>query len=294
MRIAPFNPTRAMCVVSLATSAAAAGAFRTRLLLFDLDDTLWHTVATLDGAHKAWVEYIKDKGFVDVAERYGDRKTMQPLVEGLKEEWKAGYESDPKPYWDYTVVRKYLIRKLLNGSSVKQGLGEEMDKIVEDSFEVWVKHRSDVAWFEDAPDTLLRVRQRWPHLLFGACSNGNVDLDRVPRAEGLFDFTMSAIEAGVSKPEAAIYEKAMAAAGLTPAVTAEETVFIGDDFVNDVYGPGQLGIRTVWLNADGRPRDNVCTFTGKVRAEVDVSEVKEDVMISDIRQLPDALEGMMS
>lgn len=31
---------------------------------------------------------------------------MQPLVEGLKEEWKAAYEIDPRPYWDYTVVRK--------------------------------------------------------------------------------------------------------------------------------------------------------------------------------------------
>lgn len=63
--------------------------------------------------------------------------------------------------------------------------------------------------------------------------------------------------------------------------------------MNDVYGPAQLGIRTVWLNADGRPRDNVCTFSGKVREEVDVSDLKEDVMISDIRQLPDALEKIM-
>lgn len=72
MTILPFVKARAMCVVSLATSAAAAA--RTRLLLFDLDDTLWHTVATLDGAHKAWVEYIRGKGFTDVAEAYVDRK----------------------------------------------------------------------------------------------------------------------------------------------------------------------------------------------------------------------------
>ncbi|KAF4662920.1 hypothetical protein FOL47_006009 [Perkinsus chesapeaki] len=273
-----------MCVVS-------AAPFKARLLLFDLDDTLWHTVATLDGAHKAWVDYIRRKGFIDVAEQYEDRKAMQPLVEGLKEEWKANYEENPRPYWDYTVVRKHLIRKLLSSSEAVKS--NNLDQLVEDSFEVWVKNRSNVAWFEDAPNTLRRVRERWPHLRIGACSNGNVDLTQVPRAEGLFDFTMSAIQAGVSKPEATIYEKAMLAAELTPRVTAEETIFIGDDFVNDVYGPAQLGIRTVWLNDNDRPRDNVCTFTGKIRDEVDVSKVKEDAMITDIRDLPEALANLI-
>jgi HAD superfamily hydrolase (TIGR01662 family) len=54
-------------------------------------------------------------------------------------------------------------------------------------------------------------------------------------------------EAGVSKPNARIYEIALERAN----AKAHETVMIGDAWENDIVGAQALGIRTIWYNCYG-------------------------------------------
>lgn len=44
--------------------------------------------------------------------------------------------------------------------------------------------------------------------------------------------------------EMAFYEKILSMLGISPA----EAVFVGDSLIDDVMGPQQLGIYSVWLN----------------------------------------------
>ena len=54
----------------------------------------------------------------------------------------------------------------------------------------------------------------------------------------------------VYKPQKAFFEQVMARLGLTP----EEMIYVGDSLRDDVYGPGQVNIKTVWVNRNDRPR----------------------------------------
>ena len=66
----------------------------------------------------------------------------------------------------------------------------------------------------------------------------------------LVDALITSEEAGVLKPDPAIYHLALARLGATPA----QTVMVGDNWPADVVGPLAVGIRPVWLNRLGVAR----------------------------------------
>jgi putative hydrolase of the HAD superfamily len=66
---------------------------------------------------------------------------------------------------------------------------------------------------------------------------------------GRFDPLVVSSEAGVKKPDPAIFAIALAAARLP----ASGTWFVGDNLWHDMPGAIETRIRGVWLNRDGRP-----------------------------------------
>lgn len=51
-------------------------------------------------------------------------------------------------------------------------------------------------------------------------------------------------EVGFEKPAPEIYHKALS----NFQISAEETIFVGDSWMNDVEGPGRVGVKSVWFN----------------------------------------------
>ena len=103
-------------------------------------------------------------------------------------------------------------------------------------------------------------------------------LDRIMTEKGLGEYlelTVSSCELGFRKPHSAIYEAALQ--GL--AVSAEETVFVGDRLDADVEGPAALGMRTV--------------LTQQYRDEnPEGAKVAPDGVIQHLRQLPTLLQEL--
>jgi putative hydrolase of the HAD superfamily len=64
-----------------------------------------------------------------------------------------------------------------------------------------------------------------------------------------FDSLVISSEAGVKKPDPAIFEIALAASE----VPADRTWFVGDNLWHDMPGALEVGIRGIWLSRDGRP-----------------------------------------
>lgn len=62
--------------------------------------------------------------------------------------------------------------------------------------------------------------------------------------EGIF----TSEQARYCKPRKEIFQYALKSAGFT----ADEVVFIGDSLVGDVYGPALAGIRSIWINREGK------------------------------------------
>ena len=103
-------------------------------------------------------------------------------------------------------------------------------------------------------------------------------LDRIMDEKGLgeyLDLTISSCELGIRKPSPAIYEAALT--GL--AMSAQETVFVGDRLDADVDGPAALGMRTV-LTQQYR------------KEEPSLAKVAPDGVVQHLEQLPALLKDL--
>lgn len=65
---------------------------------------------------------------------------------------------------------------------------------------------------------------------------------------GCFEVVIASAEAGVAKPDAAIFRRALSEAGCT----AEEAVMVGDRIDNDIAPAKALGMQTVWIRQGPR------------------------------------------
>jgi HAD superfamily hydrolase (TIGR01509 family) len=148
----------------------------------------------------------------------------------------------------------YLHRELFGGAfaGMAQVLGGAIDtatvhEAVDRQYRATIDH---AALRPDATATLSALRELGCHLQIVS----NIDEEQlVPMVErfelgALVDVAISSEAAGFCKPDPRIFELALANAGTTP----ERTLFVGDSPSHDVAGPAALGIRTAWLDTEGK------------------------------------------
>jgi putative hydrolase of the HAD superfamily len=102
--------------------------------------------------------------------------------------------------------------------------------------------------FEDAAPALMDLRERGLRLF--VVSNWDWSLADVLGGVGLlplFDGVITSAEAGAAKPDAAIFEAALTAAGCAPG----EAIHVGDSIEKDVEGARAAGIRALLLAREG-------------------------------------------
>jgi putative hydrolase of the HAD superfamily len=99
--------------------------------------------------------------------------------------------------------------------------------------------------FDDVLETMKTLKER--QLILGLLTNAGKELVSVYAELGLesyLDFVVTSEEAGEDKPEPAIFLMALQRAG----VSAQEAVHVGDQYVIDVVGARNAGIRPVLLD----------------------------------------------
>lgn len=100
---------------------------------------------------------------------------------------------------------------------------------------------------EMAGATTLLARLASDNVLVGIVSNGAESsrmnsVDALPFRE-FIEFVLSSETAGMKKPSPAIYQLAMETAN----TNSRQCCFVGDHPNNDVIGPEELGIKSIWL-----------------------------------------------
>lgn len=108
-----------------------------------------------------------------------------------------------------------------------------------------------LALFADAVRVLEAVRQVKPGRVIGIVTNGPADVQRAKidllALAPYIDFAVISGEAGVAKPDPAIFAEALRRGRRTQ----REAVFIGDSAEADVAGAQASGIPAVWMNRSG-------------------------------------------
>ena len=198
-------------------------------ITFDLDDTLWESAPVLANADAKFYEWIM-RTCPEIA------RTLS--YDALVAHRRAHHASIPGVRHDLTRARVLWLESLLR----EWGYGPEL---AETGFQVFRKHRNAVTLFDDVPRVLGTLGRRYA---IGAITNGNANVHEIGIGHH-FDFVVTPAEAGAAKPDSAIFELALDTAGVSP----EGVVHVGDDPVRDVAGATAIGLRTVWMNPDGRP-----------------------------------------
>ncbi len=221
------------------------GAPNIRVITFDLDDTLWDIWATISKAEEKLHDWLAVH-YPRIAENY-----TQLALRGLTTEVTA---ADPSIAHDRTIVRKRALKMAAHRCGY-------LEFMVEPAFEIFFAARNEVIFFEEVKPALARLHGRFA---MGALTNGNADLGLIG-LDHLFDFSLNAIDVGVPKPEAPMFEEAIRLAGVPPA----QILHVGDDPEHDVIGARRAGMRTCWVNRAGR------FWPGGPRADVDVATLEE-------------------
>ena len=202
---------------------------RVKAITLDLDDTLWPVWPTIRRAEVELTQWL-----VEHAPAAALAAQDPELKLRLRDEVNRRHGARAH---DLSFLRLESIRDLLAHAG-------EPGHLAEPAFEVFFAARQRVDLYEDALDALHFWSSRYPVV---AVSNGNADVHRVGIGAH-FHASVSALTAGVAKPDVRIFDAAAQAAG----VAAHEVLHIGDDVHADALGALDAGMQTVWLNREGQ------------------------------------------
>ncbi|MGN0728257.1 HAD family hydrolase [Treponema sp.] len=202
-------------------------------VFFDLDRTLMD------------FETAENRGIQAVFEKYRNEISMD--FDEFKIQWKkwAQYFFDEYSAGKLTFdgQRKSRIAKIfeLNGSPVKSG--EELDR----RFTLyWTTYEAEYSLFSDALPALEKLSSL--KIRMGIITNGDSENQRSKlKRAGITEFFSPIVissEAGASKPDPTIFQKAMELSE-TP---RDKTWYVGDSTEHDIVPARKLGINCFYLN----------------------------------------------
>ena len=209
------------------------------LVLFDLDGTLLDERA-LPAALRATCRAVADAypGRDVDAMVAANTAVWQRIWPEVEDDWMLGGAAGSE-------LSALAWRETLETCGIEDGAALHL------ALEVWeLQERGAHALFPEVPAMLDAFAAAGVPV--GVVSNGASSVQRGKlRAlgiEGRFDPIVISSEIGVAKPDPAAFEHAVAMAEVDPALTW----FVGDNLRTDVLGAARAGLRTVWVDREGR------------------------------------------
>ncbi|WP_248804046.1 HAD family hydrolase [Pseudomonas sp. MWU13-2100] len=230
-----------------------------QLITFDLDDTLWDTAPVIHSAEtvlREWLaEHAPDLGGVPVEHLWAIRERVL-----LKE---------PTLKHRISALRRRVLFHALEEAGYSH---EQASRLAEESFEVFIHARHQIAVFPEVEPTLQALGRSFA---LGVVTNGNADVRRLGLAD-YFRFALCAEDIGIAKPDSRLFHEALVRGGNVPAGAA---VHIGDHPGDDIAGAQQAGLRAIWYNPTGKAWE---------------AERQPDAQVRSLAELPALLAGWNS
>lgn len=202
--------------------------FPVRAITLDLDDTLWPIAPVVLRAETVLGQWLR---------RHAPRTAERFPLEAMRALRDEVAREHPHLAHDFTRQRMISLERMLAAA------GDDV-ALAQPAFDAFFAARCDVVHYDDTVDALDRLAARVP---LAALSNGNADLVRI----GLMDrfaFQLGAREHGAAKPDPSIFHAACARLDVPPV----HVLHVGDDIEMDVVGAHRAGLRSCWINRDGR------------------------------------------
>ncbi len=237
-----------------------------KALIFDLDDTLVAEKVSAEAAFLRTCELARSRYGIEPADLH------------------ATVRETCRRFWHASPARAYCVEIGISSWEALwarfQGEDENLRILCEwaptyrhDSwYEALARHGIDDTDLAHKLAELFPVHRRKIHVVYddvrpaleqfertfrlGLLTNGAPDLQREKiagaRLAEYFDEIVISGEVGFGKPNPRIYEAMLSRL----AVAADEALMIGDSLHSDVRGAQTTGMKAVWLNRTGHPRDD--------------------------------------
>lgn len=226
---------------------------RIRAITLDLDDTLWEVGPVIRRAESELWDWLGEH-YPAIGERYSLEAATELRNRIVKDHWHQSH--------DFRFLRK----KTLACMAVESGY---RDDLVEDAFAVFDAARNRVELFPDVEPALSALSARYTVI---AVTNGNANLETIG-IRHWFDDVVTAADAGVAKPDRAIFAEAVKRAG----VDFAETLHVGDHPEIDVAGASAAGLKTAWMNrTDAAWPEHLPPPTATVTTVTEIHELLAD------------------
>ncbi len=203
--------------------------FTVRAITLDLDDTLWPFAPIGVRVEQVLHDWLRTHSPCTAA--------MFPVaaMRALRDEVFSGH---PHLAHDLSQLRRITLQRALERSGGDLAL-------LDAAYEAFYAARNEIVeYYPDSLEALARIAARVP---VAALSNGNADLDRIGLMHH-FAFSLGAREHGAAKPEASIFHAACARLNASHG----EVLHVGDHVDLDVAGAARAGLRSCWINREGR------------------------------------------
>jgi putative hydrolase of the HAD superfamily len=206
-----------------------------RALLLDLDDTL---LDYSGGVDECWAAAC-----AEAASELVQAGLVAALAETRRAFWR---DPDHNRRERINMLRAWAT---IAGQAVERCGGDpRRGSAIAEAFAV--RRRSTMQLFPDALGFLTALRDRG--LPLGLVTNGDAREQRAKierhRLAPFFGAIVIEGEFGAGKPDAAVYQTALAALGVAPGA---DVWMVGDHIEFDVAGPQRLGLRGAWLDRAG-------------------------------------------
>lgn len=232
-----------------------------KLLMFDLDDTLWPCKPTIVAAEDTLYTWMQQR-VPQITERHDNEALLHRRREFMRQR--------PDLVHDMSKLRIESLKAL----SDEIGLDYEW---IDEAFDVFFHARQQVELYEDVAPTLDILSADYRLV---AVTNGNADI-ALTGVDQWFEFAVSAAEVGHQKPHPLVFQTAMSKAGVTTA----EAVHIGDDEQRDIFGACELGVRTIWVNRSDRDWNHTeCEADHHVRSLTELPEILRKMQYNGITE----------
>lgn len=199
---------------------------RIRAITLDLDDTLWEIGPVIRRAEAELWAWLEDN-YPKIPAAFTPEVSFALRQQAI--------DDHPDMAHDFRFLRKTVLTEM----AATVGYSAEF---VDDAFAVFDAARNRVELFPDVIPVLQELSVRFRVI---AVTNGNANLETIGIRK-FFHGVVTAVNAGVAKPEPKIFRIAIREAGVRP----EEILHVGDHPETDVVGAINAGLRTAWMNRD--------------------------------------------
>jgi putative hydrolase of the HAD superfamily len=194
-----------------------------------------------------------DKGvgrvYVETAARYGVRVVPEIVGASFRRLWEArrdslhlkSSEAHERQWW------RDLVADVFEAAGVKQHFGDRFEEFFNELYE-WF-YRAE-AWrvYDDVLPALDMLARRGIRraIVSNWDSRLPVLLERLDLRRR-FEFVLTSAQAGYRKPDAHIFNQALARLNLEPS----QVIYIGDSYEDDAVGAQNAGIKPILIDRDG-------------------------------------------